>query len=106
MYRDTKALVIADLLPDGDQIALLDQGLAGGADMLGHGDYDDIRFRENLDLLVASVPLIFFGMDPAEKRKRHITSPLSNFAESIPQFCVYYDTAFFPPCLPCFVTLA
>ena len=81
MNRNTQTLIITDLLTDSNQIALLDEGLAGGADMLGHGNYQDIRFGEYLSLLVTSVPLIFFGMDPSEKRKRHITSPLSIFAE-------------------------
>ena len=45
------------------------------------GDDHDIRFGEHLDSLVASVMLIFCGMDTAEKRKRHISSPLSKFAE-------------------------
>ena len=78
---NTQALIVTDLLTHGDQIPFFDQGLAGGADMLGHGNDNHIRGGEGLNLLVASVPLIFFGMDPSEKRKRHITSPLSNFAE-------------------------
>ena len=78
--RHAQSLVIADLLTHGHRVALLHEGVAGGADMLGHGDHYDIRLRENLSLLVAGIPLIFFGMNPAEKRKRHITSPLSNFA--------------------------
>jgi hypothetical protein len=81
MNRNTQTLVVTDLLTDSNQIALLDEGLAGGADMLGHGNYQDIRFGEYLSRLVASVPLIFFGMHPSEKRKRHFTSPLSNFAD-------------------------
>ena len=78
--RHAQSLIITDLLTHGHRVALLHEGVAGGADMLGHGDHYNIRLRENLSLLVAGIPLIFFGMNPAEKRKRHITSPLSNFA--------------------------
>jgi hypothetical protein len=81
MDRNAQTLVVTDLLTDSNQVALLDEGLAGGADMLGHRDHQDVRFGEDLSCLVASVPLIFFGMYPSEKRKRHITSPLSKFAE-------------------------
>ena len=70
--RHTQSLIIADLLTHGHRVTLLHEGVAGGADMLGHGDHNDIRLGENLSLLVAGIPLIFFGMDPAEKRKRHI----------------------------------
>jgi hypothetical protein len=81
MNRHAQALVVTNLLTNSNQITLLHEGLAGGADMLGHGDHEDIRLGENLSRLVTSVPLIFVGMDSSEKRKRHITSPLSNFAD-------------------------
>ena len=71
MDRHTQALIITDLLTLLDQITLLDQGLAGRADMLGHGDYQRIACREFHDLLLFSVPFIFFGMNPSEKGKRH-----------------------------------
>jgi len=76
-------------LTHGHRVTLLHEGVAGGADMLGHGDHNDIRLGENLSLLVAGIPLIFFGMDPAEKRKRHITSPLSNFAAHTALYAPY-----------------
>ena len=87
--RHTQSLIIADLLTHGHRVTLLHEGVAGGADMLGHGDHNDIRLGENLSLLVAGIPLIFFGMDPAEKRKRHITSPLSNFAAHTALYAPY-----------------
>jgi hypothetical protein len=86
MNRNAQTLIVTDLLTDSNQVALLNEGLAGGADMLGHRDHEDIRFRESHGLLVTSVPLIFVGMNTAEKRKRHITSPLSNFAETTALF--------------------
>ena len=79
--RDAQALIVTDFLTLGHQIALGNQRLAGSADMLRHGDHYNIRFRKYLGFLVARVPLVFFGMHPAEKRKRHVSSPLSNFAE-------------------------
>jgi hypothetical protein len=81
MDRNAQTLVVTDLLTDSNQITLLYEGLAGGADMLGHRDHYNIRFGESYSCLVASVPLIFVGMNTSEKRKRHITSPLSNFAD-------------------------
>ena len=69
--RDAQTLVVADFLTNGHVVALLDQGCTGCADVLGHGDYQDVRLREAVDLLVLSVVLIFFGMYAAEKRKRH-----------------------------------
>ena len=83
MNRHAKALVVTDLLALFDQIVLLHQGLTGGADMLGHGNNQDIGGREFLDSHVTCVMLIISGMHTAEKRKRHISSPLSKFADSI-----------------------
>jgi hypothetical protein len=83
MDRNTQALVVTDFLTNRNQIALLYKGHAGSADMLGHGNYNHVRFREHDSLLVASVPLIFVGMNTAEKRKRHISSPLSNFTDCL-----------------------
>ena len=91
--RHTQSLIITDLLTHGHRVTLLHEGVAGGADMLGHGDHNDIRLGENLSLLVAGIPLIFFGMDPAEKRKRHITSPLSNFAAHTALYAPYFTSS-------------
>ena len=69
--RDAQALIVTDLLTDRNAVALLDQGRAGCADVLRHGDYQNIRFGETQDLPVFSVVLIFFGMNSSEKGKRH-----------------------------------
>ena len=78
VHRDAQSLVVADLLTLCHQVAFCNQGLTGGADVLRHGNHDNIRFRKSLGFLVTGIPLIFFGMYPAEKRKRHVSSPLSN----------------------------
>ena len=68
---DAQTLVVADLLAHQDTVALLDQGLAGCADVLRHGDHQQIRGGESLDFLAFGVVLIFFGVYPSEKGKRH-----------------------------------
>ena len=82
MDRNAQTLIVTDLLTLGHKIALGNQRLARCADMLRHGNHNDVRFGKGLGFLVAGIPLVFFGMDPAEKRKRHVSSPLSKFAES------------------------
>ena len=71
MNRHAQALIVADLLAHGHGITLLDQGLAGCTNVLGHGDYQNIGLREAQCPLFFSVPFIFFGVYPSEKGKRH-----------------------------------
>jgi hypothetical protein len=97
VYRYAQTLIIADFLTLGHQIILLHQGLTGGADVLRHGDDQNIRLGKILNGLVASVELIFRGMDTAEKRKRHVTSPLSKLADYdriISTYMITYDNPF------------
>ena len=92
--RDAQALIVADLLTPGHQIALGDQRLTGRADMLRHRNDYNIRFGKYLGFLVACVPFVFFGMHPAEKRKRHVSSPLSNFAEPAASIRIHHSALF------------
>ena len=71
MDRDAQALIVTDLLTDRYAVALLDQGRARCADVLRHGDHQQIRGGESLDFLAFGVVLIFFGVYPSEKGKRH-----------------------------------
>ena len=91
---NTQALIVTDLLSLGHQIALGNQRLTGRADMLRHRNDYDVRFGKYLGFLVARVPFVFFGMDPAEKRKRHVSSPLSNLAERAAYIWVYHSALF------------
>ena len=92
--RDAQALIITDLLTLGHQITLGNQGLTGRADMLRHGNDYDIRFGKYLGFLVARVPFVFFGVHPAEKRKRHVSSPLSKLADQAASIRVYHSALF------------
>ena len=92
--RDAQALIVADLLALGHQIPLGNQGLTGRADMLRHGNDYDIRLRKYLGFLVARVPFVFFGVHPAEKRKRHVSSPLSKLADQAASIRVYHSALF------------
>ena len=69
--RHTQTFVIADLLTYGHGITLLHKALAGGANVLGHGDHQNIGFGEGLYGLGFGVGLVFFGMHAAEKGKSH-----------------------------------
>ena len=71
MNGNTQTCIIADLLTHGDQIALLYQGLAGGTDMLAHGDNQNIRFTVILNRGVFCIMFVFLGMNAAKERSRH-----------------------------------
>ena len=92
--RNAQALIVADLLALGHQITLGDQRLTGRADMLRHRDHNDVRLRKYLGFLVARIPFVFFGMHPAEKGKRHVSSPLSNFAERAASIRIHHSALF------------
>ena len=62
---------IADLLTCGDCVALLDQGLTRRTNMLLHGNYQNIRFRELLHRFVAGVSLILLGVNTAKEQVFH-----------------------------------
>ena len=71
MNRHAQALVVTDLLTHGDKVALLHQRLAGSANMLRHGDHQQIRLTIFLNRGVFCVMFVFLGMDTAKERFRH-----------------------------------
>ena len=71
VYGDTEALIVTDLLALGHQIILLDQGFAGGADVLAHGNDHQIRRRECLNTPLLGVMLVLLRVNTAKERKRH-----------------------------------
>ena len=77
--RNAQSFSLANFLAHGHRVALGHQRLAGRTNVLLHGDYENIRFREVLYLFALCVPLVFFGVDPSEKGKRHRFSPLSKY---------------------------
>lgn len=96
---NTQPLIVADLLTHSHQIALFHQGLAGNADVLGHRNHQNIRFRKILDRRILCVMLIFFRMDAAEKRKSHCHH-LVKALRILPLFMITNHTAKFFFCLP------
>ena len=71
----TQTLVVADLLTHGYRVTFLDQRHTGAADVLLHGNYQNIRLWEGLQRFVLCKPLILFGMDASKKGKSHSQSP-------------------------------
>ena len=72
MDRDAQALIVTDLLTHQHPVTLFDQGQTGRADMLAHGDHQQVRLRKILDFLFFRIPFVFLRMYTSENRKRHI----------------------------------
>ena len=69
--RRAQAGAVADFLPQIHMISLGDQGLAGGADVLGHGNHHGGRGREGHNGLLPGQGLLVLGVDAAVKGKCH-----------------------------------
>jgi hypothetical protein len=68
---DTQALVVTDLLSLGHDIILLDQGFAGSANVLTHGNDQQIRLGECLHTPLLGVMLILLRVHATKEGKRH-----------------------------------
>ena len=86
--RYAQSLAVTDLLTDGHAVAHLDQGRAGSADMLRHGNADGFRMQ-GIDGSLAGQLLVALGMYAAKKRTGHKVHHLNSFLYvfTIPYTC-------------------
>ena len=71
VHRHAHPGIVTNLLTHRDHIALFDKGLAGCANVLGHGDYDLLGGGKHLNGFVTGHRLHVFRMDASKKRMSH-----------------------------------